>query len=571
MQNAHTTSSSQQQDEEFHLVVSKKGGGRRAFRGGMNSNNNKFRNNKKQGTSEKSNEGARKESSSGKKTVATQMPSAQVVVRSSDNNKQAATAIAGSYSAAVISSSPTLAHSSTTNVASSQKTSPTFYASHTTSNRHSKPQGDNRKKKDFNKPSSAHSTQVEEKREKVISSSKRNEKNQQVVARRGGAKTTAQFFIIRKPLNQEMINYSQSNSLKPIIPNEPEDEMGKSFYKCLKSFVEDEKAHVFDFSNTLNLAQRKRVHSLAEEFNLDHFSRGSNPFRYICVSKRNLKMRDEFQYFGYIGLFGHSIDELVKKYNINPDMSDNQPLLQKRIKRDGPIHHITLMTRPEINTALKNLESSRELEHLFNENQKQILKQGSEEEKIEILMHAISKVVTNDYHAIGLGKVSQEESAHMNDVLALPSSQSSNDQKQKNDAYFVIIDWPSAQRLRATLGLEPYHFHITVAYKYGDIHGVVKDRSTIVPKESVFEISDEYIARKELEMASFLKYLNVDPRYAHTFISLGWYNLGCLDVLTRDKMDLNDIGVLEEDQQKILSFLKDFSNNLKKYKTLSGK
>nr|CAG4709530.1 unnamed protein product [Naegleria fowleri] len=562
---------SSQQDEEFQLVVSKKGGGRRTFRGGMN-NNNKSRSNKnkRQETSEPHATGRRKEDnlsqSSGKKTVALSSSSAQVVVGSS-SNKQATTEIVGSYSAAVISSSPT----SQTNAASSpQKASPTFYASHPTTSHHLKPLGDKKKKKDFKKPSAHSTTQKEEKPEKVFPS-KRNEKHQQVVARRGGGKTTAQFFIIRKPLNQEMINYSQRNNLKPIIPKEPEDEMGKSFYKCLKEFVEDEKAHVFDFSNTLNLAQRKRVHSLAEEFNLDHFSRGSNPFRYICVSKRNLKMRDEFQYFGYIGLFGHSIDELVKKYNINPDISENQPLLQKRIKRDGPIHHITVMTRPEINTALKNLESSRELEHLFNEKQKQLLKQGSEEEKIEILMHIISKVVTNDYQAIGLGKVSQEETAHSNDGLALPSSQSnSKDQKQKNDAYFVIIDWPSAQRLRATLGLEPYHFHITVAYRNGDIHGVVKDRSTMVPKESVFEISDEYLARKESEMASFLEYLNVDPRYAHTFISLGWYNLDSLDVLTRDKMDLNDVGVLEDDQQKVLAFLKDFSNNLKKYKSLRG-
>ena len=253
-------------------------------------------------------------------------------------------------------------------------------------------------------------------------------------------------------------------------------------------------------------------------------------------------------------MFGHSVDELVRKYTISPESTSNQPLLQKRIKRDGPIHHITLMTRPEINTALKNLDS-KELDHLFNIEQKETMKNGTEEEKVEILMNVISKVVINDYQGLGLGKVSQKMSQYENGH--------NHKSDEINDAYFVIIDWPSAQKLRTTLGLEPYNFHITVAYKFGDIHGVTKDKTTQVPPQSVFEITNEFMQKKESEMASFLKYIGVDTRYAHSLITLGWFNVE--SIATIERMDLNDLGVFEEDQNKILSFVQDFSNNYKKY------
>ena len=245
-------------------------------------------------------------------------------------------------------------------------------------------------------------------------------------------------------------------------------------------------------------------------------------------------------------------------------MSENQPLLQKRVKRDGPIHHITLMTRPEINTALKNLTATKEYAQLFNEEQNTIMKHGSEEEKIEILMNVISKVVSCDYEAVGLGKVSQEEQPNVDSVGG--SSHSQSEEKKLNEAYFVIINWPSAQRLRAILGLEPYHFHITVAYKFGDIHGVMKDKSTLLPKDKVFEVTDQFMEGMVSEMASLLKYIGVNERYAHSFVTLGWLSIDSL--VTIDRMDLNDLGVFDESEQnKILGFIQDFSNNIKKFKS----
>jgi len=35
-----------------------------------------------------------------------------------------------------------------------------------------------------------------------------------------------------------------------------------------------------------------------------------------------------------------------------------------------------------------------------------------------------------------------------------------------NEAYFLVVEWASAQALRAKLGLPPHDFHITVGFKY---------------------------------------------------------------------------------------------------------
>lgn len=47
-------------------------------------------------------------------------------------------------------------------------------------------------------------------------------------------------------------------------------------------------------------------------------------------------------------------------------------------------------------------------------------------------------------------------------------------------AYFAIFEWPAAQDWRALLGLPPKDLHVTLCTRGGDVHGVRKDRSTLV-------------------------------------------------------------------------------------------
>jgi len=51
-------------------------------------------------------------------------------------------------------------------------------------------------------------------------------------------------------------------------------------------------------------------------------------------------------------------------------------------------------------------------------------------------------------------------------------------QKKENTAYYIIVDFIEANRFRESFGLEPRDFHITLAFKNGDVHEVPKDIST---------------------------------------------------------------------------------------------
>lgn len=52
--------------------------------------------------------------------------------------------------------------------------------------------------------------------------------------------------------------------------------------------------------------------------------------------------------------------------------------------------------------------------------------------------------------------------------------------KFSDKVYFKVVEWPSAAEFRKLAGLSPKDFHITVGYTISDIHGVKKDRSTLV-------------------------------------------------------------------------------------------
>jgi hypothetical protein len=52
-----------------------------------------------------------------------------------------------------------------------------------------------------------------------------------------------------------------------------------------------------------------------------------------------------------------------------------------------------------------------------------------------------------------------------------------------NDAYYVIVDWPAAATARAKLGLPPHDFHITLGFRVRDVHGIRKNRLTLISDE----------------------------------------------------------------------------------------
>lgn len=61
-------------------------------------------------------------------------------------------------------------------------------------------------------------------------------------------------------------------------------------------------------------------------------------------------------------------------------------------------------------------------------------------------------------------------------------------------AYFVIVEWPAAQRFREALGLSPYQFHVTVGFVTGDVFGVDKSINSRIAGESFAGFSRQRLA-----------------------------------------------------------------------------
>jgi hypothetical protein len=60
-----------------------------------------------------------------------------------------------------------------------------------------------------------------------------------------------------------------------------------------------------------------------------------------------------------------------------------------------------------------------------------------------------------------------------------------------DDAFYEVIEWPEAQAWRAKLGLGPKDLHVTVGFKGADVHGVPKDKSTIIPYDRLYALAAE--------------------------------------------------------------------------------
>lgn len=50
----------------------------------------------------------------------------------------------------------------------------------------------------------------------------------------------------------------------------------------------------------------------------------------------------------------------------------------------------------------------------------------------------------------------------------------------ENAAWFKVISWPSANLFREDLGLPSADFHITLGFRYKDIHGVSKGKKSLM-------------------------------------------------------------------------------------------
>jgi hypothetical protein len=60
-----------------------------------------------------------------------------------------------------------------------------------------------------------------------------------------------------------------------------------------------------------------------------------------------------------------------------------------------------------------------------------------------------------------------------------------------NEVYFVVVSWPGGEKFREAFGLDPHgkDFHVTLGFSGGDIHGVPKNRGTLIAQAANLSMS----------------------------------------------------------------------------------
>jgi len=196
------------------------------------------------------------------------------------------------------------------------------------------------------------------------------------------------------------------------------------------------------FPASLTAKQRKMIHDIAQESYLESRSVGKPPNRFITVKKPASNktpvdtrrfVKERFHFNGYIGLGGPFVDYIARlmktKFLIPHEYA------QKRQERDGRFnHHITIISKAELPLVFK-----------VQPNLTQLL--------------ATIKNLPDSWEPLGVGKAVDGE----------------------NECFFVVVNWKEATELRKQFGLKPKDFHITLGFKYSDIHEpAVKNETSLV-------------------------------------------------------------------------------------------
>lgn len=309
---------------------------------------------------------------------------------------------------------------------------------------------------------------------------------------------------------------------------EQEDENARRIYREMVKFAQNEYELHLEFTPKLTIEERNLIHKFAEQLGMDHYLRGIEPMRHLTVSKR-LDAGDEMQMIGYVGLFGHTVESIASLYiNHIP-----QKYQMKRVKRDGPEHYVKIMEKSEMATALKNLPHVQDWERYFSHPKERAT---FEEWPMIQRQQKLLQIITNeidlqDLRAVGLGELKSDHSRS----------------KKRNHAYFVVLEWPSMRRIRHMLGLDvDYCPHLTLGFFPRDVHdNNDKNEETLVTTDTApYPTTGD----KERRMMSFLRYANIDSRYARSIMNLGFTTVESLKSMRR--IDMNAVGFNSESEKR---------------------
>ncbi len=194
---------------------------------------------------------------------------------------------------------------------------------------------------------------------------------------------------------------------------------------------------------SLNSEERKEVHRIAEALGLGHDSSGQGEQRVMVLSKpTGWGLSDSMVFQGYVGLIGDSVDCAAAVFAAKVP----EPARAKRAERDGVTHHITMASRKEVAELAKKAGEKKVTREVASDTLRSMEEDG----------------LANDWVAAGLGSVTVAD----------------------NQCWFVVVDWPAANKWRQKMGLTPATFHITLGFVVSDVHVVPKDAATIIEKSA---------------------------------------------------------------------------------------
>lgn len=180
--------------------------------------------------------------------------------------------------------------------------------------------------------------------------------------------------------------------------------------------------------------QRKLVHGVAGSLTLHHMSIGQGASRRVVV-RRSAEWPLFFD--AYVGYGGAWVQRTARD---TVHLVPTNHVARRNEMRNGRAYHITLVGPHEIQLLSGNVKYD-----------------------ASALLRELSAMLRRaaEPTLVGVGRVV-------------------DDKDHSNDVYFCVIDWPAANAARIRLGLTQHDFHITLGFAKKDVHGVQKDRSTLI-------------------------------------------------------------------------------------------
>ncbi|KAI0558223.1 Methyltransferase [Gracilaria domingensis] len=228
--------------------------------------------------------------------------------------------------------------------------------------------------------------------------------------------------------------------------------------RSLRALVCDENSNgIYRSAIGAGKRRRKVVHAVAESLGLWHRSDGRGAQRTVVVSRSPYW---PFFFDNYIGLGGATVEAICTAYLSKVPKS----LVERRILVRGRPHHVTIISPTEVNL----------INSVYRDDPDMCL------ELVSRRLFGSSLLV------LGLGRV--QCSSTTNGLVAWDGNEAESEirpsfSKQVRVAYYAVIKWPEAQRLRNEMGLPQKDFHITLGFTDKDIHNCRKDVNTLVHRD----------------------------------------------------------------------------------------